>query len=260
MTDTTTQSKPQLGSVFDLPAKSWKFVKDNWIMFAFVNVFTLLGALSEISQNENTTVDTTTDLQNALMPGSAFINDNLGLTAGVALAVVLIVGVIMLFFAAMSTSLSLRSVDGEKPTAGELFETAKKYWLRQLGLIIVIAVIVIVGLILLIVPGIIAILRLSMAPYLMFDRDLSIMDSIKASNELTKKNMGAVAAAIGLYLLISIGLSILGEIPVVGPLALAIGSIIFSLIMVLRYRELTSGSKAASTTPASTATVSPINQ
>lgn len=236
MSDAVNQPNATVGSVFDLPAKSWNIVKENWIMFAFVNIFSIIGAILAIFPKDDTS--NSNELTSSIMPLEGLIRDNLGLTAGIAIAVSLLIAVVSVFFYAMSTSLSVKSVDGKKPDAAELVEAGKKFWLRQLGLFIVIGFIIVVGLILLIVPGIIAIIRLCMAPYIMFDRDLGIIDSIKASNQLASKNMGAVAAAIGLTILIGIGLTILSAIPVIGQLLLVAGTIIFSLILMLRYREL----------------------
>lgn len=220
-----------LGSVFDLPRKSYEIVMRNWQMFAFVNIITIITsiflAIGNTSTNYNSYSEgmfSDQDFTNIMGPLAIF---------GIVFALVSI------FFYAMTVGLAVKSIDGEKPDVNELLGIGKKYWLRQLGLVILLSIIIGFGLLLLIIPGIIAFLRLSLAPYLMYDRNLGVIDSIKASAELTKGRMGAVAAAIGVMILINIGLGLFGVLPIIGDLIAAVGAILFSLVIALRYRELT---------------------
>ena len=77
-----------------------------------------------------------------------------------------------------------------------------------------------------------------MAPYHMVDKNLGIMDAIKQSNEQAKGKMSKIYAAIGVIILISLLASIVGSVPILGPLAGAVITIGFSLILALRYQEL----------------------
>ncbi len=225
----------KVGSVFDLPEKSWQLVKKNWQMFAVVNILSLLSAVLAIFS------DPPKDEQNYQTFGSAgnmLLGPGLAPAIGLGIIVILAFIVASIFLLAMSTSLELRSSKNETPSFDTLFQTAKKFWLRQLGLFIVMGIIITIGLILLIVPGIYAIGRLIFAPYLMFDKDLGIVDSLKASANLTKGNAGPVWAAIGLTILFGVGAGIIGAFPVIGELLSTLIMIAFSLIIVLRYREL----------------------
>jgi hypothetical protein len=222
-----------VGSVFDLPEKSFNIVKENWQMFAIVNILSLISAAFAL---------TGADKDNNNM----YSNSNFGLASGGELAAVLGLGLIFflvlvalsIFLYAMSVVLQVRASKGQRPNFNELVEGGKKYWLRIIGLSILSGIIVVVGLILLIIPGIIAIGRIAMAPFHMVDKDLGVMDSLKASNEMGKKHAGAVWAAILLFFGISIIIGIISGIPYIGALIGAVGAIVFSLILPLRYLEL----------------------
>lgn len=225
----------KIGSVFDLPQKSLELVKKNWQMFAVVNILSLLSGVLAIFSSPSKDDQ---DLGAFGGAGSLLFGPELAMAVGLGIIVILIFIVAGIFLLAMSTSLELRASKNEKPSFDTLFQTAKKFWLRQLGLFIVMGFIITLGLLLLIVPGIYAIGRLIFAPYVMFDKDLGIIDSLKASANLTKGNAGPVWAAIGLTILFGIGAGIVGGLPVFGELLSTLIIIVFSLILVLRYREL----------------------
>ena len=98
------------------------------------------------------------------------------------------------------------------------------FW-KYLGASLLLAVIVIVGLILLIVPGIIAALALSFTGYLVVDKGMNPIAALKESARLTKGNRWKLFL-LGLAIF---GLSILGMIPlflgllIVGPVSMLAG-------------------------------------
>ncbi len=81
------------------------------------------------------------------------------------------------------------------------------------------------------------------APYIMLDRDIGVMASLKASNEMVTGRAGAVWSAIGLFILISIASAFLSIIPIIGPVLGLVLAIAYSLILVLRYLELKAAPK-----------------
>jgi uncharacterized membrane protein len=145
---------------------------------------------------------------------------------------------IIMFFYAMSTRLELLAAKGKRPGLQELIDAGWKYWLRLSGLLLISILIIFIGLILLIVPGVIAFGRLIFAHYVMVDKDLGIADSIKESNRLVKGRASFVWGAIGVMVLVSLAAAILGEIPILGGALAAIVGIGFSLIIVLRYLQI----------------------
>lgn len=101
------------------------------------------------------------------------------------------------------------------------------------------AVVIGIGFLLLIVPGIIAIGRLALAPYIMIDKKVGIEEALKQSNELGKKYFWKVWAAILVMILVTAILAgLLGIIPILGPLASVAVSIAFSVVLALRYQQL----------------------
>lgn len=237
MEATDNHQNGHIGSAFDLLPKSWKLVKEHWQLFAFVNIPLLLSALSDILSPNSYYGALGGRLPNT-MPTYDDIADNLGAIFLVSIVIFLI----GMFFYTMALALELRTVDGQESSPDQLVSIGKKFWLREIGLLIVSGLIVLIGLILFIVPGIFAIIRIYMAPYIMIDKDLGIIDSIKASNQLAKKNMGPVAAVIGVFILISFALSLLEIFPIFGVIVSTIAGIGFSLIIALRYREITAPS------------------
>lgn len=227
----TTIDRTKVGSAFDLLNKCWDVFKNNWQMFIIVNVFTMLSAViyslrTDEERSNASILATAAPGFEAIELGSGYL----------ALAVLIIL--IVVFFYAMTTVLQVRAGRGEQPGFGILFADGRKYFIRLLGLSIVSALLVIGGLILLIVPGIIIFGRIVMSAYFMVDKDLSIGDSLRASNDQAKGNAGLIWTAIGVYFALSIVLGIFEVVPIIGAVISSIGGIIVSMLLPLRYFEL----------------------
>jgi uncharacterized membrane protein len=108
-----------------------------------------------------------------------------------------------------------------------------KFW-RFIGLGIVVSVVVILGLIAFIVPGIIFIRRYFLAPYYVMDRDMSIFDAMKASAKESKQFSGAVYGVLGVVLLIAM----LSVFSLPGLVASAILTVLYATAPALRYLEI----------------------
>ena|SRR3989344_4827532 len=140
------------------------------------------------------------------------------------------------------TKLFLRIYDGENPDIKEMFSTYGVFW-NFLGQSVLYAIIVFVGIILLIVPGIIFAIMFSFASFIIVDTNTKIVDSLKESANITKGSRGklfwffVIIALINLLGYIALGVGILVSVPVST----------FALIHV--YRELTK--KKAALTPSS---------
>lgn len=242
MAEAKTAEKKQIGSAFDLLGKSWNIVKNNWQVFAAVNIFVILGAIANAFGVEDKNYDGSNNKYEAAGSFAGLGDGQIAAIVSAGIVIVLAVAIVGILLAVMATSLEVKAAAGKKPTLSELFEDGKKYFFRFIGLVILLAVIILSGLILLIVPGIFAIGRLVMAPFHMVDKDLGIMEAIRQSNAQAKGRMTKVYAAIGVTILIGILANIVGSVPVLGPLAAAVITIGFSLVLALRYQEL----KAAS--------------
>jgi uncharacterized membrane protein len=138
------------------------------------------------------------------------------------------------------TNFTLRAHDNiETVTIGDLWNPAPVW--RYLGAYLLVLLIIIVGFLLLVIPGIIASLGLAFATYLVVDRGLGPVESIKESWRITKGNKGR------LFLL---GVALIG-VNILGALALIVGLLVSAPISLLAlvhgYRFLQA---AAGPTPA----------
>ncbi len=227
-----------IGSAFDLVGKSWERVKANWKVFAVVNILTILGAISSslgIFNNEETDMKT-----ESVSSFSGLGSHQIAAIVGAGLAVLLVFIVISIFLGVMSASLEVKAAAGKKPSLGELFSDGKKYFFRFIGLYVLLGLIIGFGFVLLIIPGIIALGRLIMAPYHLVDKDLKVTEAIRQSSAQAKGRLGKVYGAIGVMFLISVVGGVIGVVPFVGPLAGAVVTIGFSLVLALRYQQLKS--------------------
>ncbi len=128
----------------------------------------------------------------------------------------------------------LKSGRMEKVTYEGAFACSKKFWARYIALSIVVGLVIFVGLLLLIVPGIIFIRRYFLSQYTLIDQDLGIGDSMHASNELSKGRSGAVFGVIGVDILISLP----NVIPVIGGLITFALQIAYFCAPAIRYEQL----------------------
>jgi hypothetical protein len=244
-------STADIGSAFDLLGKSFDIVKQNWQVFLFVNILTILGSLSALAP-----VSSDEDSANvsALESGISGLSGlEIGLVASLGLIFILGFLIVNAYFFVMQQILITKASDGQKLTAGQIFNEANKRLFRMILLFLLGGLIIGLGLILLIVPGLIAFARIVMAPYVMVDKNLGVMDSLKESNRLSKKYSGKVWAAIGVSILIGIGVALVDIVPFAGQIAGALITIAFSLVMALRYfqlKKLDSNSEAVAPPPA----------
>lgn len=128
---------------------------------------------------------------------------------------------------------------GKSVTFGEAArEGFPRFW-RLVGLYILMALIVVGGLLLLIVPGLIFIRRYCLAPYYLVDKDLPIMESLRRSRAATQPVSGFIWGV----LLVSMLFGIIGGAfarpeMFVGVIVGTIITFIYSFALPLRYVEL----------------------
>lgn len=109
-----------------------------------------------------------------------------------------------LFIIPATTAVQLQSARGERITFRQAFNVGKRFWLRYLGLGICMALIIGIGLLLFIIPGLFMLRRYILAPYYMLDRNLGVFDSLSASAEDSKRFAGAIWGLIGVQFLASL--------------------------------------------------------
>lgn len=101
-----------------------------------------------------------------------------------------------------------------KKTVGfdEAVKKGKKFALKYLGLVILLALSAMIGLIFLIVPGLLAIFFFSMATYILIDQNTGIVDAMKKSYEIVKNNWLLVLA----LFIVNIVVSFTSYVPIIG--------------------------------------------
>lgn len=229
-------SKPKFTPSFELFSKSSELVKKNWKMFLVLNIFAILQAVSTLF-NKPATSGTYKDNSNAIadVPGlSGFSGAGLASVIGGVLIVVIAFAIASFILQSMATVYQLETAQGRTLTFSALWQKTKPYLLRLLGLSIVIGFVIMLGFILLIVPGLIFLRRYYLAPYFLIDKNLGIQEAMKTSAEQTKPVSGYVWGVIGVTLL----LSLVAIFPMVGALASTTLLVLYSVAPAMRYLEI----------------------
>ena len=149
-----------------------------------------------------------------------------------AIYVVLVVVGVIVNIALMVVT--LKAAIGEKVGYLEAFRASWPYFFRVLGLYAIVSLAVIIGLVLLIVPGLIMLRRYFLAGYYVVDRNMGIFPAMDASADESKKARG-VWGLIGFAALIALA----GAIPHVGWVPAVAAGVLFSCMITLRYIQIT---------------------
>jgi uncharacterized membrane protein len=135
------------------------------------------------------------------------------------------------------TKIQLNILDSKKTKVSDLFNANGIFW-QYLATSILVGLIVIGGLLLLIVPGIIWLLKYQFAMPLIVDKKLDITESIRKSGEITKGHKGWLFGFAIVLGLVNIG----------GALLLLVGLLVTipltTMAYIYVYRQLSSGVKA----------------
>ena len=208
---------------FTLFNQSYNLIRDNIQIYALVYAVPLLLTVLSPMQEKDLSISSKT-------------------TGNADSALIAIVAIVSLVLAVMAIGLNISTAKHIKTSFSELWEFARKYTFRLLGLWIITGLIILGGLILLIVPGLIFLQRYILASYLMVDEDLGIIESLKKSATLSKPFPGAIWGLIGVSVLISIPSS--PNFGIYGAIVSGLLGIAYAVAPALRYFELKKLSKA----------------
>lgn len=114
---------------------------------------------------------------------SGFVAEEVG-TGGVGFVLSLLDFAIQVIIGMGITLIMLRVHDGVDTNYGDLLEPLHLFW-KYLAMTILVLVVILMGLLLLIIPGIIAGIALSFASYLVIDRNLGPVEAMKESLRIT---------------------------------------------------------------------------
>jgi hypothetical protein len=171
-----------VGGIFKLISPSWEALK--------LNIGTFIGLLLVPIGLYM--------LASFIVIGAAFNGNETADTSVTGLFLALIL-VILLLFVAITPSLihtQLKGARGEKVS----FNDALSYGLKKLfpfiGLTILTALAVLIGLILFVIPGLAVAFFLSLASYILIDKNIGVIDAMKESFELVKAHWKIVVGVI----------------------------------------------------------------
>ncbi len=239
-------------SAFDLFSKSYEIVIRNIKNFAILLALPgLASIMASYKYNAPSASERWSHINFFGINTEAFSIVTIFTTAMVAF---LLLAVVALFIQAMLTSLQVEGAKNKTPTFQQLFEMAKKYWLRLFGLFLVIGMYIIgasligimalvvlrnalgvlIGVGLIIAAVVFVMTHYYLASYAMIDGDLKIFEAMETSANLSKKNIGAVLSVLGVTILLSFS----GMVPIVGPILSFVLGAIYSVAPALRYLEL----------------------
>jgi len=227
-------NSPDLPGAFELLKPSWQAISLNFItLVEFIIIPIMLSLLSSIL--------TVHRLSNGM------IATNHGFTAQWYYLNGLSTGISLLLAPGLSYTL-LQGAKGQRIDFWPALKTGIKFFWRFLGVLICSGFLIIVGLILLIIPGLFMLRRYYLAPYYLLDRNLGVFETLRICKEESVKCGNAVWSVLFAQILF---VAIL-IIPILGWIAGAILSVMYYNAPAIRYEQITSslkskkGAKAAS--------------
>jgi hypothetical protein len=91
----------------------------------------------------------------------------------------------------------LAGVRGQSKSVGQALQEALPFWLKIIGLNILVFISIAISILLLIIPFFFVVPRLLLANYFLIDKNMGIIEAYKASWEATKGNVGKVWGILG---------------------------------------------------------------
>jgi hypothetical protein len=213
--------KQEVPSAFDLFRPSWEGVKLNLV--ELIMIFLVPGAILA--------------LYCLIAAAAAGLTGNGNINGfGVGLLVIGVVAAIVyaVLLGPAIVHIQLQSARMQKVDYQGIWATSKKFWWRYLILSIVVGLIMVVGFLLLIIPGIIFLRRYFLSQYALIDQDLSTGDSMRTSNALSRGRSMAIFGIIGVDFLISLP----NVIPIVGGFITFLLQIVYFCAPAIRYDQL----------------------
>jgi hypothetical protein len=167
-------------------------------------------------------------------PGSSWPSYLTFMTIGFSILWFLIIGAAGTIAQIMAQKAQLDAAQDRILDFKHLWAMVKEIGWRLLGLYIIIGIIVGIGFVLLIIPGLILLRRYLFAPYVMIEKKTGIRDSLERSAALSGRNTASVWGIIGVMFLIGL----LNILPYIGGLAAFVFGSLYSVAPALRYEQL----------------------
>lgn len=219
--------------VTELWALSREAVRRNLGVFLLINSLSILSIAWDTGTNLRDKVHGSA--WHTVFTNSLFGNDGTSPNIG-GNFISAILSVLAIVFALMSIVLILRAAKKDTVTFSEVWEEFRSnfLWLRLIGLILLMALILVVGFVALILPGIYLIGRIALAPYILVDQNTKVFEAVEKSWHLTRDRMWQVYSV----LLFTIVLSLVNIVPIIGPIIGFVLTVSYSVALPMRYLEL----------------------
>jgi hypothetical protein len=140
---------------------------------------------------------------------------------------------------------ALAIADNKQVTAADVMRFTLIKYVIMLATVLLTILIVVGSLLLLIVPLIWTLAWFYFGTYVVIDKPMGPIEALKESKRLASQHKAKVWGIIGVSILVSIGASVLGRVPVVGDVALAAGSLWAAASSAILYRWLQKQPKEA---------------
>ena len=220
-----------VGNAFQLIKKSWEAVRLNLVTFILVYLAPIIFISAAVT---------------VALP--FFFAGNDGATgAGIVLLIIAVTGLIVLsiMLAIASIIVQLASVRGKKISFSEAVNQALPYFWRLVGLTILSILVIGLGFLLFIIPGVLAMFFLLLASYVLIDQKIGIVDAMRKSYEITKAHWKVVGALIIVQFVIGLP----AVVPVFGTIiSMALAIAYFCLPAIIYLRIAGKGKEVAETT------------
>lgn len=218
-------------SVTTLFKESQLIVRRNLWLFVFVNTVTIINIAWQIGTSLR-------DKTNGSDWGKIISNSILGspgphLTAGSGILVA-ILGVLSIILGLMAPILELRAAQNKKVNLSDIWSELTDKWLKLIAVFILTGLIIVVGLVALIIPGLYLMGRLLISPYVLIDQNTGVIEALNRSWEMTKGWTWSVLSVA----LFGIVLALPNVIPIVGPAVAFVLTVLYSVALPLRYLEI----------------------
>lgn len=234
---TLKQSDPFLTSVqkcFNMIERSWAALSLNLWTFVTIVFIPLALAMAAIAYLLTVLVNDKGEVTVGQVVGDMS-------TPAIIASVIAILGTLILgiYLSIAMTLTQLRSAKGVKTSFGEVINDAHPYFWRFVGLSILSALIITVGLILLIIPGLIASFFLVFSTLVLINENTGVIDALKRSYDLVKKNWKVVLSLV----IVMLAIQLPSSIPIIGSAITTVLSIMYFCLPAIIYTQLTSSRK-----------------
>jgi hypothetical protein len=141
------------------------------------------------------------------------------------------VAVLMILLAIATIYVQIASVRGQKIGFRDAVDRSWHYFWRFIGLAIMTALVVLAGLILLIIPGILAAFFLMLATYVLIDKDTDIATAMRTSYRITKRNWKVVLG----MLIVQIVINLPQIVPILGAIVTSVLAVAYFCLTAIIY-------------------------